>query len=441
MEPIQNHRYSLLLCAICLGLLTVLIGVPNAAVYQHRRVEPITYSSPIQALVAGDPLLQRDIGSFGAFADFNRDGRLDWIRTFEDEDGRFCQFLPGDQTLSFGTPTPAISRTHISACPELVADVTADGILDLVTADVFGAGLKVFNGNGDGTFELLFSSTKPNDYHSLPLISILLADFNRDGRTDIATVSSQVGTPTSSGDSDLYLFLSEPSTPPFVEASHQIIGKGFFQAKVGDPNGDGYPDIVIANGARFEGSKILVAVNNHKNSFVVSRPFGDTDPQRINVLDVDGDRFDDVITFSPWPEYGEPPDRYTRIRIDYGSSNLQGSRRSQFDTANEVWVEEVGHFDNDRLLDIFGPEGSIVDIDAYKMVQGNGRVKRFPLPSGFVYIEPRLQDLNSDGFPDIFASGEVQGTYTVYGFFAWLTQGSMATPYVNSLGQELFSPH
>jgi hypothetical protein len=107
------------------------------------------------------------------------------------------------------------------------ADLNGDGKLDLVA--VGGPGILVLLGNGNGTFG------SPRGY-PVPtgLFNFALADFNRDGHIDIATVT------INSADASILLGNGDGTFKPAATAYLP----GGLSVVAGDINGDGIPDLI-----------------------------------------------------------------------------------------------------------------------------------------------------------------------------------------------------
>jgi VCBS repeat protein/centrosomal CEP192-like protein len=126
------------------------------------------------------PLVNKTLGVSAAFlADFNGDGNLD-AAVPSSTNGIAILLGKGDGTFS---PATFYLLAHRQLTDVTVADLNGDGKVDLAT----GAGTgyaAVFDGNGDGTFQLpaFRFALQPSDLAG----AITAADFNNDGRMDLA---------------------------------------------------------------------------------------------------------------------------------------------------------------------------------------------------------------------------------------------------------------
>jgi len=129
---------------------------------------------------------------FSTTADFNRDGKLDVVVSTEPACHGICSgtgyLLLGNGDGTFQPP----STEFTSFGPIAATDVNGDGKPDLITEpDPTVAVAAVYLGNGDGTF------SSGNSYvqsfsSGIPPVSdgIAVADFNGDGKLDIAAASA-----------------------------------------------------------------------------------------------------------------------------------------------------------------------------------------------------------------------------------------------------------
>jgi hypothetical protein len=136
---------------------------------------------------SGSPITLGQSLSAVVTADFNGNGKLDLAVT--DSAGNTVIILLGNGDGTFGAPT----TIPVGNNPEAIvaADFNNDGKLDLGVANYGDGTITLLLGNGDGTFTEAAGSPYMVGHYPY---QIAAADFNGDGKLDIATTNLSDGT-------------------------------------------------------------------------------------------------------------------------------------------------------------------------------------------------------------------------------------------------------
>ena len=168
------------------------------------------------------------------FGDFDRDGRLDLAVPSDTLDGRVAVFINKSEPGRFAFAPPLIIRVGSATGAALVHDLNGDGYLDIVASSLDSNRISVLLGKGDGTF------APPVPYRTGDVwpFEMVLTDFDGDGNPDIA-VTGVKGITSSVLLGDGRGGLSGPSYFQIEGPSRWLTAADF--------NRDGRMDIAIGN--------------------------------------------------------------------------------------------------------------------------------------------------------------------------------------------------
>ena len=219
-----------------------------------------------------------------AVGDFNDDGKDDLAVTNSSKvtnGNSYVTVMISDGAGGFATPVDyPVGQEPISIA---VADFNNDGKNDLAVANGGSNNISVLLGSGTGNF-----GTRPTVPVGLLPLFVGVGDFNNDGWDDLVVADwvSQ-GNPTVS-------VLLNDGTGEFVASIHLPVEDAPRSVAVGDFNGDGKDDLAVAN---WLDNSISVMINKGTAGFAapIRLPVGET-PFFVAVGDFDGNGKDDLVT-------------------------------------------------------------------------------------------------------------------------------------------------
>lgn len=296
-----------------------------------------------------------------------------------------------------------------------VGDVNADGKLDLLVAnqclsnsDCTRGGVGVLLGNGDGTFQAAQSYNSGGEYAS----AIAVADVNGDGKPDLLVVNSCFSnTDCTKGGVGVLLGNGDGT---FQAAQNDFSG-GWYPVgiAVADVNGDGKPDLVVANSffiANQSSGAVTVLLGNGDGTFQTAGAYdsGGAQAGGVTVRDVNGDGKPDLLVANL---FGNPNKSAGALGVLLGNGDGTFQAAQSFSTTGSssfsVAAEDVnGDGKPDAIVSnycgINDPGCNSPSVTVF-LGSGDGSFTAYQTykPGGLNTQSVAVADVNGDGRPDL----------------------------------------
>jgi uncharacterized protein (TIGR03437 family) len=322
------------------------------------------------------------------------------------------------QTFSFDLSTIPTKSTPQSL---VVGDFNGDGKPDLAVSG--------YNANNQGTVEILLGNGD-DTFHSASLTlvgtttsRIAAADFNRDGKLDVAVsvgFNGQVYILLGNGDGTLQAAIDSGAKTPTGQISSVIPGLA-----VGDVNGDGNPDLVLGPYTFASSSSIAVMEGNGDGAFQppVNTSLDALGSPQLKVADFNGDGRSDVFV-TGWSNslqvqrFGELLGNtdgtlslnWSNITYQFDFGTVMTVHDLNGDGKPDVMAVEYIDYPDDGRLPLLGfMDGSLAG--------GGGGSVGVPTDSGAGsgYISIAAADVNGDGYADLLISNASGSLLVVLG--------------------------
>jgi hypothetical protein len=279
-------------------------------------------------------------------------------------------------------------------------------IVDAKPAGVYTIKVKAFNSSGStATKSFTLTVNNPDcsdgnsDTHSfistgLQQLNVLVGDFNKDGKQDIAGVHE-------GGNNTLSIRMGN-GNGTFSGTTEYPVGSHPFNGAITDFNGDGNQDICICNSGA---DHVSILLGDGAGGFITNPvvSVGNT-PISIAVGDFNGDGKQDFITSNL---------NSNNVSVRYGDGSGFFTGNTQVAVGTNPYSVVTGDFNNDGKLD-FATAGGGVNTLSVRLGNGAGSFSgTTEIPVGSHPYCVAVGDFNKDGNQDLVSANYSSNTVSV----------------------------
>ena len=278
----------------------------------------------------------------------------------------------------------------------VTGDLRATGRSDIVVVDEGLNKVSVFLSNGDGTFAAktdyaLPSGTKPD--------GIAIGDFNGDGKPDLAVADN--------GTDQVSIFPNNGNGTFGTRADYSLpSGAAPADVEVGDFNGDGKPDLAVADQGT---SQVSVLLNNGTGTFPshteTTLPSGAA-PDGIAVGDLNGDGKPDLAV-------SDAGSNQVSVLLNGGTGTFSGHAEYSGPAGDSPGWVVIGDFNGDGKPDIAVPDFNTNRVSVFTNSGSGTFGTRADYTVGSAPASIAAGDFNNDGRLDLVTANSTSGSVSV----------------------------
>ncbi len=401
--------------------LWIAVVFASLALFAPNAAEAIHFSGPTNFAAHTSP-------NSVAIGDLNGDGNKDLV--VANGVSNDVSILLGNGAGSFSAPTNLAA--HGAPTAVAIGDFNGDSKPDLAVANSISNDVSILLANPMVPGAFLPATNFAAGNHPY---SIAIGDLNGDGKLDLAVANCGMGGGSGCGGASGVTVLLGNGSGGFSAPTTFAAGTGVRSVAIGDLNGDGKPDLAVANGAS---NDVSILLGKGSGGFSAPANFAaGSFPESVAIGDLNGDSKPDLVVANCSFVCGSGSDSgNVSILLGNGAGSFSAAVNFTAGTGPESVV--IGDLNGDSKPDLAVANGASNDVS---ILLGTGSGS-FSAPIDFTaHASPEdvaIGDLNHDSRPDVVIANQNTNDVSVLlssgGGFNWGFGGGMPATFAAHTG-------
>jgi hypothetical protein len=279
-----------------------------------------------------------------------------------------------------------------------IGDLDGDGKSDLAVANKGGTTVSIYrNASGSGSITTSSFAAKVDFTTGASPYSVSIGDFNGDGKADLAVANSG-GTTIS-----IFLNTSQSGSISFATKLDFSVGTAPYFIAIGDLDGDGKADLAVANygSATVSVLRNTSVSNNISFAAKIDFPTTSSNPYSVAIGDLDGDGKPDLAVAN------NNVSTFSTFRNTSNSGSISFASKVDFAAGGSPSYIAIGDLDGDGKADIAVSNASSQSVSVFRNTSGIGSISvstKVDFTTGFGPQAVAIGDLDGDGKADLAIS-------------------------------------